>query len=138
MDKIRIRQNYEDYERVKNAFKSFIHALVWESADICEGMDEREVNSHIQRFCDNKGERVIAKCNEDVSTFLTELYPRYDVIYITYDNNFKHKDEEVYHIDDLTCAIEKAMHFYRETKSPYTAIKIYDNIERKYIVRIQT
>lgn len=25
MDKIRIRQNFEDYERVKAAFKNFIH-----------------------------------------------------------------------------------------------------------------
>lgn len=60
MDKIRIRQNYENYERVQKAFKEFVHALVWESMDIDAGVHEDEVNEHIAKYCRTNGDQMIA------------------------------------------------------------------------------
>ena len=79
MDKIRIRQNYENYERVQNAFKDFIHALVWESIDIDAGVHEDEVNEHIDRYCRNNGGQMISLVNDSVSKFIKSLKSRYEV-----------------------------------------------------------
>ena len=47
MDKIRIKENYENYDRVKKAFKDFVHALVWESMDIDAGVHEDGVRGAV-------------------------------------------------------------------------------------------
>ena len=65
-----IKKNYENYERVKNAFKSFIHALVWESMDIDEGANEDEVNAHIESYCITNGDQMIALMNDEVTNFI--------------------------------------------------------------------
>ena len=65
-----IKKNYENYERVKNAFKSFIHALVWESMDIDEGANEDEVNVHIESYCITNGDQMIALMNDEVTNFI--------------------------------------------------------------------
>ena len=70
MDKIRIRQNYENYERVQKAFKEFVHALVWESMDIDAGVQEEEINEHIAKYCRTNGDQMIALTNDSVTKFI--------------------------------------------------------------------
>ena len=79
MDKIRIRQNYENYERVQKAFKEFIHALVWESMDIDAGVHEDEVNEHIDKYCRTNGDQMIALTNDSVTKFIKSLNSRFEV-----------------------------------------------------------
>ena len=61
MDKIRIKQNHENYERVQKAFKEFVHALVWESMVIDDGVHEDEVNEHIAKYCRTNGDMANVK-----------------------------------------------------------------------------
>ena len=67
MDKIRIRQNYLDYNRVRDAFGAFIRALVWESMDADAGVHEDEIESHIEKYCNTHGDQMIALANGSVS-----------------------------------------------------------------------
>ena len=132
MDKIRIRQNYEDYERVKNAFKSFIHALVWESADIDEGFDEDEVNEHIEKYCNTHSGQMIVLANDSVSKFIRELNPRYDVRHYELIVDEKHEIvRDHIRTDNKELALRKAAEYYRYGKCPH--VKIYDNETNKYI-----
>ena len=64
------KQHYLNYERVKEAFKTFVHALVWESMDIDEGANEDEVNSHIESYCITNGDQMIALMNNKVTNFI--------------------------------------------------------------------
>ena len=70
MDRIVLRQSYEDYDRVKKAFKDFIHALVWESMDIDAGCEETDVNEHIERYCNDNDGQMIALMNDRVTKFV--------------------------------------------------------------------
>ena len=134
MDKIRIRQNYENYERVQKAFKEFIHALVWQSVDIDDGVHEDEVNAHIERYCNSSNaDKMIALANDSVTKFIKSLNARYSVH--CYElNEYGHMiDETAKHIDtdNEVIALKKAAEFYRNAKRPQ--VSIYDNEEDKYI-----
>jgi hypothetical protein len=63
---------YEDYERVKTAFKGFIHAMVWEDIDIDCGVHEDVVNAHIDKFCDTNGDQLIELMNSVMRTFVRD------------------------------------------------------------------
>ena len=134
MDKIRIRQNYDDYKRVKDAFKNFINALVWESLNVDEGVEEAEVNRHIDMYCKTDGEQMIALVNDSVTKFIKSLESRYEVrLYETDDNDTgKHINTENYiNTDNLNLALKKAAEFYRMAKNPQ--VNIFDNETGKYI-----
>ena len=127
MDKIRIRQNYENYERVKKAFKEFVHALVWESMDIDAGVHEDEVNEHIERYCNNYGERIIADTNENVSKFIREQYSRYEVRFCEFDADKRIIEDTLrsFRTNNLSLALKKAAKFYRSARNPQ--VEVYDN-----------
>ena len=133
MDKIRIRQNYENYERVKNAFKEFIHALVWESIDIDAGVHEDEVNAHIDQYCKRHGEEMIAVANDSVTKFIKSLEARYSVHLYEIKENGDADEDNAKHFDtdNLVLAMKKAAEFYRNAKSPQ--VNIFDNEIGKYI-----
>ena len=133
MDKIRIRQNYENYERVKNAFKSFIHALVLESADIDAGVHENEIESYIQRYCNTHGGQMIVLTNDSVTKFIKSLTSRYEVHCYELNENGDAIEETAkhYNTDNLTIALKKGAEFYRKAKCPQ--VNIYDNDTDKYI-----
>ena len=133
MNKIRIRQNYENYERVQNAFKDFIHALVWESLDIDEGIEEDEVNEHIKRYCRNNGGQMISFINDSVTKFIKSLESRYEVHCYEIDEEGNAIEETGKHIntDNLKLALKKVAKFYRSAKRP--RVIIYDNETDKYI-----
>lgn len=133
MDKIRIKENYENYERVKKAFKDFIHALVWESMDIDDGVHEDEVNSHIERYCTTMGDGVIHDINRNVTKYIKSLEARYSVHCYELNENSEVIDDMSKHFDtnNLVLAMKKAAGFYRSAK--YPRIIIYDNETDKYI-----
>jgi len=127
MGKFRIRQNYEDYERVKNAFKDFIHALVWESMDIDAGVHEDEVNNHIECYCATMGDGVIHDVNRHVTKYIKSLEARYSVRCYEIKENGDADEDTANHIDtdNLSLAMKKAAEFYRYAKCPQ--VFIYDN-----------
>lgn len=133
MDKIRIRRDYEDYEHVKNAFKSFIHALVLESADIDAGVHENEIESYIQRYCNTHGGQMIVFTNDSVTKFIKSLTSRYEVHCYELNENGDAIEETAkhYNTDNLTIALKKGAEFYRKAKCPQ--VNIYDNDTDKYI-----
>jgi hypothetical protein len=132
MDKIRIKENYENYERVKKAFKNFIHALVWESADIDDGVHEDEVNNNIERYC-KTCDGVIHYINRDVMKNIKSFERRYSVHLYEIKENGDADEDNAKHIDtdNLVLAMKKAAEFYRHAKRPQ--VNIYDNEEDKYI-----
>lgn len=132
MDKIRIKENYENYEKVKKAFKDFIHALVWEAIDIDDGVHEDEVNNHIERYC-KACDGVIHDINRNVMKYIKSLESRYSVHLYEIEENGDADEDNAKHIDtdNLILAMKKAAEFYRHAKRPQ--VNIYDNEEDKYI-----
>jgi hypothetical protein len=133
MDKITIRQNYENYERVQKAFHDFIHALVWESMYIDGGVEEKEVNEHIGKYCRTNGDKMISLVNDDVMKFVKSLESRFEVHCYECDENDNVIEETAKHFDtdNGVLALKKAAEFYRHAKCPQ--VNIFDNELGKYI-----
>jgi hypothetical protein len=135
MDKIRIRQNYENYERVQKAFRDFIHALVWESMDIDSGVHEDEINEHIERYCRNNGDQMISLTNDSVTKFIKSLESRYEVHLYECDEVGNIIEETAKHIDtdNLKLALQKGAEFYRYHSDKHPTVNIFDNEIGQYI-----
>lgn len=133
MDKIRIKENYENYQKVKDAFKDFIHALVWESIVLDNGVNEYEVNDHIDGYCAAMSDDVIHYVNKHVEKYIKSLESRYSVHLYELKENGDADEDTAKHIDtdNLVLAMKKAAEFYRHAKCPQ--VNIYDNEEGKYI-----
>ena len=133
MDKIKITQNYENYERVQKAFHDFIHALVWESMYIDGGVEEKEVNEHIDKYCRTNGDQMISLVNDDVMKFVKSLESRFEVHCYECDENDNVIEETAKHFDtdNGVLALKKAAEFYRHAKCPQ--VNIFDNELGKYI-----
>ena len=133
MDKIKITQNYENYERVQKAFHDFIHALVWESMYIDGGVEEKEVNEHIDKYCRTNGDQMILLVNDDVMKFVKSLESRFEVHCYELNENGDVIEETAKHFDtdNGVLALKKAAEFYRHAKCPQ--VNIYDNELGKYI-----
>jgi hypothetical protein len=133
MDKIRIRQNYDNYERVQKTFKEFVHALVWESMDIDEGVEDNEVNEHIEKYCNTHGDQMISLANNCVSKFIKGLTARFEVHCYEMDENGIAIEETAkhYNTDNEVLALKKGAEFYRQAKCPQ--VNIFDNEQDKYI-----
>ena len=129
-----IRQNYENYQRVKDAFKEFIHALVWESVDIENGASEEEINEHIDEYCSTNGGQLIALVNDSVSTFVKSLYARYKVTCYECDSEgCINGVGKCIKTDNMEVAFQKAAEFYRKANRPY--VEVFDNHTRKFIAK---
>ena len=133
MDKIRIRQNYLDYDRVKDAFGAFIRALVWESIDIDEGVEENEVFEDIDKYCNTHGDQMISLANDSVSKFIKGLSARFEVHCYEMDEKGNAIEETAkhYNTDNEVLALKKGAEFYRQAKCPQ--VNIFDNEQDKYI-----
>lgn len=133
MDKIRIRENYENYERVQKTFKEFIHALVWESMDVDAGAHEDEVNGHIDKYCRTNGNQMITLANDSVTKFIKSLESRYEVHLYERDEDGNVIEETAKHLDtdNLKLALKKGAEFYRNAKCP--KVEIFDNELEKYV-----
>lgn len=111
-----------DYERIQEAYKNFVHALVWESRDLFEGLHEDAVNKYIERFAEANTDKAI----EDTYNALCEVSTtRYDVYKHECNEQYDFVEEYVFHTDNLTEAMKSAMSFYRKAKRPHIAI--FDN-----------
>lgn len=129
---VRIRQNYENYDRVVDAFKNFIHALVWESFDIDAGAEEDEVNKHIEAFVNAKVNEYLLNVNKDVTDYIISLEKRYEV-----RMGCKNDDSaQIIKTDNLVLALEKAAKFYRNTNKPL--VSVFDNKDKKFIALWET
>jgi len=133
MDKIRIRENYENYEMVKKAFKAFVNALVWESIVIDDDACADEVNKLIDGYCASMSDGVIHDVNKNVEKYIKSLETHYSVHLYELNENGDVIEETAKHIntDNLTLAMKKAAEFYRHAKCPQ--VNIYDNETNKYI-----
>lgn len=134
MDKIRIRQNYKNYERVQEAFKEFVQALVWESMDIDDGVYVDEVDKHIGEYCKANGGQMIALTNDSVTKFIKSLNSRFEVHCYEIDANGNAIEDTAKHFDtdNGIIAFKKAAEFYRHAKCPQ--VNIFDNELGKYVV----
>ena len=133
MDKIRIKQNYEDYDNVQKAFKEFVHTLVWESMDIDANVHEDEVNEHIAKYCKANGNQMIALTNDSITKFIESLNSRFEVHCYEIDANGNAIEDTAKHCDtdNGIIAIKKAAEFYRDAKC--SQVNIFDNESGKYI-----
>lgn len=133
MNKIRIRQNYENYERVQKTFKEFIHSLVWQSIDIDNGTHEDEVNEHIDKYCRTNADKMIALANDSVTKFIKSLTSRFEVHCYEIDESGNAIEETAKHLDtdNINLALKKAAEFYRHAKCPQ--VNIFDNELGKYV-----
>lgn len=130
-----IRQNYENYQRVKDVFKEFIHSLVWQSVELECGASEEEINEHIEKYCKNNADQMIALTNDSVSKFITSLYERYKVVYYERDESRKTtKVVDCIKTDNMELAIQKAAKYYRKGKRPY--VEVFDNETKRYILKL--
>jgi hypothetical protein len=126
-----IRKNYENYERVQKTFKEFIHALVWESIEIENGADEKEIEDHINKYCNAHGDQMIALVNDSVNKYFIALYARYKVTYYECEGHYIKK--QVINTDNMEVALAQAAKFYRKGSNPY--IEVFDNETKKYIAK---
>jgi hypothetical protein len=132
MTEIIIRQNYENYTRVKEAFKNFIHALVWESMDIDDCVEGDEVDEHIDMYCKANGDKMIEKANNSVTKYINSLNARYTLTCYEIIDGVK-KAINTIHTDNVEVAFKKAANFYRLNTNPY--VEIFDREESKYIAK---
>lgn len=134
MDKIRIGQNYKDYERVKKTFKEFIKALVWEcvEADACVE-DLNEINDNIDKYCRTNDKQMIEVANDNLTKFFKSLESRFEVHCYECDEHGNVIEETAKHFDtdNGVIAFKKAAEFYRHAKCPQ--VNIYDNELGKYV-----
>lgn len=127
MNRITLKENFSNYERVKRSFKDFIHTIVWESLDIDEGVDESEVNEHIDKYCSANEKNEISNILKDVTEFVKSLSPRY-MLRMYKDANGGFTQIET---NNFRLVFEKAAKFYRENES--SKITIFDKDENRYI-----
>jgi hypothetical protein len=130
MNKIVIRENYENYERVKKTFKDFIHTLVWESIVNDDSVNENKVNDHIERYCNTMGDGVIHDINRNVTKYINSFYARYSVHCYEYVNG-EAIEEDSFNTNNESLALKKAAEFYRGAACP--KVTIYDNATDNYL-----
>lgn len=65
------KNKFDDYQRVENAAKDFIRAIVWESMDVAGGDDEKDVETFLSDCQSSMGTKLIEGT-------LTECKQRYD------------------------------------------------------------
>lgn len=123
---------FENYNRVKKAFKEFIHALLWESLYIDGGAHEREVEAHINGFCATNGEKLIDSIHDSVMDYVISVTPkRYEVHLYEYIEGTADVNEETAKHFDTDDIKEAFAMFYRKTKNPQ--VNIFDNELGNYI-----
>jgi hypothetical protein len=129
-----IKQNYKNYEKVKNAFHRFISALIWESVELDDGSTEIEVEEAIEKYCKANADQMIVLTNDSVRKFVTSLTSRYKVTYYECGEN-KNIEVNVCSIssDNLEVMLKKAAKFYRNGKRPY--VEVFDNVTKKFVAK---
>jgi len=74
-----------DKERVREAFKDFVHALAWESKDIDEGASEEEIDEHIDLYVEMKGDGKINDFRNEYMNFLLDITKKFKIEIFNFD-----------------------------------------------------
>lgn len=125
-----IKENYMDYEKVKESFKNFIHTLVWESMDIDEGVIENDINEHINAYCETMGDGIIHDINKHVNKYFNSLNSRYTITMKEMSNG-GWKEVANFKTNNLKLVLSKAAKFYKSAKK--RKVIIFDNETSEYI-----
>lgn len=125
-----IKENYMDYEKVKESFKNFIHTLVWESMEIDEGVIENDINEHINAYCETMGDGVIHDINKHVNKYFNSLNSRYTITMKEMSNG-GWKEVANFKTNNLKLVLSKAAKFYKSAKK--RKVTIFDNETSEYI-----
>lgn len=128
-----IKQNYENYEKVKNSFQHFISTLIWESVECGDDSKEVEIEKAIDKYCKSNADQMIALTNDSVRKFIKSLKSRYEAHLYEVDENGHVIEETEKHLntDNGVIAFKKAAEFYRNAKCP--RVNIFDNELGKYV-----
>ena len=134
--KMKIRENYECYDEVKDAFHKFIHKLVWESSEIDEGFSGKEVNKHIDTLCNEIGDKIIANINKEVREYINNLTARYETHCYLVDKNGNIMENGQVHIrtNNERTALEYGANYFKNNKS--SRVVVYDTNEDKYLMNL--
>ena len=129
-----LRSNYEDYDRVLAAFKSLIHAVVWESRNLEEGVEVDEINANIEKYCKLNANDKIQGLNQSFQKFLRSMESRFQATFCECDENGIANEETAikFGTNNEKVVLEKAANFYRNAKRP--RVQVYDNNCGKFIV----
>lgn len=125
--KIRLKENFDDYERVSTACDGFIRSVVMESMDIAGGVDMDEIERLLAAYGKEKKSEIIHNVLNDARQWFDKFGGRY-----TLHMTDKDADTKIVSGDNLTALLDKAAKFYRHGKKP--EVCIYDNVEKKDIV----
>lgn len=134
MKKITLKENFDDYERVKKACDEFIRAIVWESLNIFGGVHEDEVETVLAQYQNVASEKLIKDTLKNAKTFFDSYGGRYAVHCFAKDVNGKAIPNASIHksVDKITTAIETCMNYARIYKNSVT--KIYDFEQGKWLL----
>lgn len=135
--KMKIRENYECYDEVKDAFHQFIHKLVWESSEIDEGFSRKEVNKHIDTLCNEIGDKIIANINKEVREYINNLSARYETHCYLVDKNGNIMENGQVHIrtNNERTALEYGANFWKNNNS--SKVMVYDTNEEEYLMDLK-
>lgn len=143
---MKLKQNYTDYNKVKDAFKEFVSALVWECVD-----DERldinsdvgdtdiavtEINGAIDNFANAFHKHYIEEVNNKFLQFENMCKPRYEVFLTKFDENGKVVSTEKRGIKNAVNAMDIAIYFREHNK--FTEVSVYDIKESVCIMHKST
>ncbi len=128
-----LRSNYEDYDKVLAAFKNLIHAVVWESTNLEEGVEEDKINANIEKYCKLNANDKIQGLNQSFQEFLRSMESRFQATFYECDENGIANEETAirFETDNEKFALAKAAKFYRNAKRP--RVQVYDNYCGKFI-----
>ena len=136
MEGVTIRENYDDYDSVKESFKDFLSTLVWNCIDIDEScVSSNDINSFVSNYCRAKAGDWISLINDGIGTYIRNIEPRYKVSCWEVDINGETVVGSVvtYKTSNEVTALKKAAEFYRKAYRP--CVEVFDNKERRYIAK---
>lgn len=126
---------YNDYERVKKAFKNFVHAIAWESDGLFEGLHEEAINRYIEKFTNENADRIINEVSEDMSLMAMNVEnKRYEVYLHECNEHYDLISEVAFFTDDIRCALNRAMVYYKKVNKAHVCV--FDNETKSNIVEV--
>lgn len=133
MDRIELRENFGNYERVKEACDALIKAVIREAMTVEDGTSDEEINRFITAYQTNNRKRIAEAVLVDAIKFSNNYFCRYEVYFYTCD---EHGQQVVgttrrFSTDNLQLALSKAASFYRHSERPH--VEVFDSVEKKYI-----
>ena len=133
MDRIELRENFDNYERVKEACDALTNAVIREAMRVEDGTSDEEINHFISAYQTNNRKRIAKAVLEDAIKFSNNYFCRYEAHFYTCDEHGQVMNGTArrFSTDDLRLALSKAASFYRHSERPH--VEVFDSVEKKYI-----